>query len=890
MSNKRLFLIDGNSYCYRAYYAIRNLSNSKGMPTNAVYGFVTMLNKLIKEESPDYLGIAFDMKGPTFRHKKHKEYKITRKPMPDDLSIQMPVIKELVKVYKIPIFEKEGYEADDIIATISKKATGKSIDTHIVTGDKDILQLVGPHVVVYNTHKDGLIYDEKKVKERFGVGPECIVDLMALMGDQSDNYKGVPGIGEVGACELIREFGSLDNLYKNLDKVQREGWRKILKKHKDDASMSKELATLDIDVPIEVDFDNLRLREPDLERLVGLFRELEFKSLLKEIIPKDKWEAHYKMILTKDEFKTLLGKLKDVKELAIDFETTNSDPMIAELIGVSFCWEEKKACYVPLKHATDETLDRDYVLGELKEIFEDEGIKKIGQNIKYEEVVLLNYGIDLKSIEFDTMVASYLLNPSKLNHGLDDIALEYLGHKMAPITDLIGKGKSAITMDHVDIKRASDYCCEDSDATFRLKNILEKRLEKHGLSELFYNIEIPLIDALSFMELKGVALDVGLLNEMSKEMDKALKKSASDIYEMTGEEFNINSPKQLSRILYEKLDLPILKRTKTGLSTDEEVLRRLAIEHALPAAILEYRELMKLKTTYIDNLPKLINRKTNRLHTSFNQTITATGRLSSSQPNLQNIPIKREMGKKIRQAFIPESDKHILLSADYSQIELRILAHLSDDKGLIDAFKRNLDIHAYTASLIYGVKEDGITDEMRAQAKTVNFGIIYGMSAYGLSKSLEIEPDKAQVFIDAYFERYPAVKMYIEDTIEEARERGYVTTLMKRRRYIPDITSDNARLRQFAERTAINTPIQGSAADLIKVAMIDIHNEFKKKKFSSSMILQVHDELLFDILKTELKKVKDIVKDKMENVMELKIPIKVNISVGKNWLEMKELE
>jgi len=864
MQKKKLVLIDGNSYCYRAYYAIRNLSNSKGQPTNAVYGFATMLNKLIKEESPDYLGVAFDMKGPTFRHRMHKEYKIQRKPMPDDLSAQIPIIKDMVRAYGIPVFEKEGYEADDLIATISKKAAARSIETNIVTGDKDILQLVGPHIVVRNTHKEGLVYDEAKVKERFGVGPEGITDIMALMGDQSDNYKGVPGIGEVAACRLIKEFGSLDNLYGNLDKVGRDGWRNILRRHEEDARLSKELATLDTEVPIEVDFEKLKRQEPRAGELAGIFSELEFRSLLKEIAPEDKWDSEYKTVSTRQGFETLLKELKAQDEAAIDVETTGSDPMTAELIGVSFCWKEGEARYVPLKHESEKTLDRDYALGELKSVLEDDRIRKVGQNIKYEKLIFLNCGIELKGIAFDTMIASYLLNPSKLNHNLGDMALEYLGHKMTPITDLIGKGKKAVTMDRVSVEAASRYCCEDSDATLRLKNILAGRLKENGLDSLFYNIEMPLVDVLAAMEFRGVALDEGLFRGMSEEMERAVERSALEICGMCGCDFNVNSPKQLSEVLFEKLGLPALKRTKTGISTDEEVLKKLSLRHRVPAAVLAYRELMKLKTTYVDSLPKKVNPRTGRLHTSFNQTITATGRLSSSQPNLQNIPVKRETGRKIRQGFVPASDKHILLSSDYSQIELRILAHLSGDKRLAEAFGNDRDIHVFTASLINDVPEGKVTGEMRAQAKTVNFGIIYGMSAFGLSKSLGIEPGEAQRFIDAYFERYPDIKIFLDDTVREAREKGYVTTIMNRRRYIPDITSESARLRQFAERTAINTPIQGSAADIIKAAMIDIYGE--------------------------LKKVKKMVKEKMENVVKLKVPVKTNISVGVNWLDLKELE
>ena len=890
MKEGRLLLIDGNSFCYRAFYAIRNLSNSKGQPTNAVYGFITMLNRLVKQEDPEYLCVAFDTKAPTFRHKKLDTYKITRKPMPDDLVGQMPIIKDVLAAYRIPVFEKEGYEADDVIATISKRAVSGALETRIVTGDKDVLQLVCPGVVVINTHKEGLVYDAEKVKERYGVGPECVVDLMALMGDQSDNYKGVPGIGEVAASELIKEFGSIDNLYKNLDKVKREAWRKVLSEHEADARLSRELAMLDADVPIDFSLDELRPGEPDTEKLTQLFRELEFRNLLKEVAEQDEWEADYETIGTKARFEELVEELKTKDQIAFDFETTSSDPNAAELVGVSFCWEPKKAYYVPLMHTEEKTLDREYALKELKPVFEDKKIKKIGQNIKYEKVVLLNYGIDLASISFDTMVASYLLNPSRMNHGLGDLSLEYLGHKMTPISDLIGKGKKAVTMDCVDIGKVARYCSEDSDVTFRLKGILNNKLIESGLAELFSGIEIPLIDVLARMEARGVAIDVDFLGGMSKEMDKAMESRVADIYRIAGCEFNINSPKQLSEVLFEKLRLPVIKRTKTGYSTDEEVLRKLAPEHTLPAAILEYRELSKLKTTYIDNLPKLINPKTGRLHTSFNQAITATGRLSSSQPNLQNIPIKRQMGRKVRRAFVPESEKYILMASDYSQIELRVLAHLSGDKNLIKAFENNIDIHTYTASLVNNVDINDVTTQMRNQAKTVNFGIIYGMSAFGLSKSLEIDPAKAQDFINAYFERYPEVKNFIEQTVEEARAAGYVKTLFNRRRYIPDITRENVRLRQFAERTAVNTPIQGTAADIIKVAMIELEKEFRAKKLASRMILQVHDELVFDVLKTELKKAKKIVKDRMEKVVELKVPVKTNITVGSNWLDQKELE
>lgn len=903
MKRDRLFLIDGNSFCYRAFYAIRNLSTSKGQPTNAIYGFVTMLNKIIKEESPQYLAIAFDLKGPTFRHRKFEEYKIHRKPMPDELEEQMPIIKEIIRAYNIPIYQMQGYEADDILATIAKKSEKKGYDVYIVTGDKDMLQLVDSYIKIYNVHKEGLIYDEVKVKERYGVGPEKMVDLIALMGDSSDNIPGIPGIGEVTAMQLIEKFGSLDRLLSGVEKLESENLRKRVSEFKEQAKLSKELATVETDVSIDVKEDELKLKEPDRERLYELFKELEFKSLLKEYAPSGQTlEGEYELIRKEDDFKSLIKKLERQKEFALDFETTGTDPLLCEPVGVSFCWAQGQAHYVPINPALSASknryevgksgvkddacgFDAKYVLSGLRHIFEDADKRKIGQNIKYEKVLLANYGVQLNGIAFDTMVASYLLNPSKLNHNLDDIALEYLNFKMTPIAELLGTGKKQITMKEVDLEAIKRYCCQDADATLRLKQILEPQLKEKNLDELFYDVEMPLVDCLASMELAGVAIDVKFLDKMSKEMDKQLHKLTSEIYEMAGCEFNINSPKQLSEILFERLKLPVVKKTKTGTSTDVEVLEALATIHALPASILKYRELAKLKSTYIDALPKLINPKTKRLHTSFNQTVTQTGRLSSSDPNLQNIPIKTEMGRQIRKAFIAGKSNHLIISADYSQIELRILAHFSQDKELIEAFKEDRDIHTHTASLVFNVPEEKVTEEMRSAAKTVNFGIIYGMSPYGLSKDLGIEPAKAKEFIDSYFERYGKVRAYIEDTIEEARERGYVTTILNRRRYVPEINSKNNSIRQFAERTAINTPIQGSAADLIKVAMINIYRTLKEKKLKSMMILQVHDELVFEVPKDEVDVMKKTVKAEMETVAKLKVPIKVQIKVGSNWLE-----
>ena len=890
MSKKeKLFLIDGNSYCYRAFYAIKDLRNSRGQPTNAVYGFILMLRKLLEKEKPGYLGCAFDLKGPTFRHKQFEDYKVHRKPMPDDLISQMGVIKEVISAYKIPIFEKQGFEADDILATIAKNASSQGIDVYIVTGDKDMLQIVDERIKVYSTHKDDLIYDNLRVRERFsGLGPESVTDFIALAGDATDNIPGVRGIGEKTAIELIKEFKSLDNLYANLDKIKSESKRKMLSEQESSARMSKELATVDKAVPIDIDIDEMRIKEPDQERLLNLFKELEFKNFAREIASSNSdihKEACYKTIASLKDFKDFMAELREQKEFVLDTETTSEEPLRAELVGISFCWKEGESYYVALANK-GEGVDAGAALKELKPILENENIKKTGQNIKYDKLVLSNYGIDLKGISFDTMVASYLLNPSRMSHGLDDLAFEYLDHKMTPIEELLGTGKKRITMDMVDIKKVSMYSCGDSDVTFRLKNIFEKELLKKEMEKLFNDIELPLIDVLSRIEKNGIKIDVEFLKEASIEMDRELSALIKDIYRIAGSEFNINSPKQLSQILFEKLGLPVVKKTKTGASTDVEVLERLSSLHGLPKELLRYRELSKLKSTYVDALPELVNKRTGRVHTSFNQTVTATGRLSSSNPNLQNIPVKTEEGRRIRKAFIGEKGNFIV-SADYSQIELRILAHLSKDPELIAAFERDSDVHSHTASLIFGVKETDVTPEMRANAKTVNFGIIYGISAFGLSKGLNIDPASAQQFIDSYFERYPRVKLYMEEKIEEARNSGYVTTLFNRRRYIPEIQTGGMREQQQAERIAINTPVQGSAADLIKIAMINIYRKMEKRKFKSLMVSQVHDELVFEVPKAELDEMKDFIKEEMEGAVKLLVPVKVSVQYGKNWLEME---
>ena len=877
----KLFIIDGNSLCYRAYYAIRQLKNSKGEPTNAVYGFISILNKIRKNESPDMLAVCFDMKGPTFRHEKFKEYKVHRKPMPDELVEQMPVIKEVVRAYNIPVFEMEGYEADDVIATLAKKAAARSIDVFIVTGDKDMLQIVDKHIKVYNTHKEGLIYDIDKVRERYGAGPDKVTDIMALTGDASDNIPGASGIGEKTAVNLIKQFGSLDKLLSNLGSVKSESVRGKIEASMDDIKMSRELVTVDTDVPIDIDLDDTKIKEPDAEKLFSLFKRLEFKNLLRDIAPDAASDADYALIKNKAAFAAFMKKLEKAKEFAFDFETTGTDPMSVEPIGISFSLKEKEAYYISFGSGH---LDSTHVFDSLKDIFEKKGIRKIGQNIKYEYIILKRHGITLEGIYFDTMVASYLLDPSRFRHGLDDIALEYLDFKMTPISDLIGKGKGKINMRDVPVAKVSDYSCQDSDVTLRLSGILKGKLKEGGLWSLFEEVEIPLISVLARMEMNGVSIDTKFLGKMEADIAKSLKKLCRDIYEIAGEEFNINSPKQVSCILFDKLGLPSVKKTKTGSSTDEEVLRGLSSKHALPALLLEYRELAKLDSTYVQALPRLINKDTGRVHTSYNQTVTATGRLSSSEPNIQNIPVKTELGRKIRASFVPAKKGYRIVAADYSQIELRILAALSKDRVLIEAFKEGADIHRRTAALVFGVKEDKVTDEMRNSAKTVNFGVIYGISPYGLARQLGIGIAEAKEFIDTYFETYPGVRIYMEEKIEDARRDGYVTTLLNRKRHIPNLDSRDGSSRGFAERTAINTPIQGTAADIIKVAMINIDRRLTEEKWGSVMILQVHDELVFESPASETKALKEMARKEMEGVLDIGVPINVTIKEGDNWL------
>ena len=882
-----MFLIDGSSYIYRAFFALPPLSNSKGFPTNATLGFTNMLLKVLREKKPDYLAVVFDAPGPTFRHEVFGNYKANRPPMPENLRPQVPHIKEVVKALRLPLLEEEGYEADDLIGAITKKVSGEELETIIVSGDKDLMQLITPKVSMYDPMKDKT-FTIPEVVERFGVLPEKVTEVMGLCGDTSDNIPGVPGIGEKTAARLIQEFGSIEELLKNVEKVKQTKIRENLTHFAEQARVSRELATLDTQAPVPWGLEGLKPGDPDSQKLHGIFKEMEFSKLLKDFTAEpERREDDYRLVLEKETFGKLREDLIRAGAFALDLESTSLEPMRAEIVGISFSYQPQQAFYIPVGHSysgAPDQLEKEEVLKGLKPLLEDPTIRKYGQNIKYDYILLAKEGIRIRGIAGDTMVASYILNPSKHRHSLEELVREHLDRQVITYAQVAGSGAKEVPFSHVDVQRACRYSGEDADLTLILAKLLLPKIKEGGFGELFFQIELPLIEVLADMEMNGVKLNPLLLSFMSREFESQMSEISGAIYELAGETFNINSPQQLAKILFEKLKLPGGKRTKTGYSTDIEVLTELSAEYPLPAKVLEYRSLSKLKSTYVDALPLLVNPRTGRVHSSFNQTVTATGRLSSSDPNLQNIPIRSPEGRRIREAFIPREGS-LILSADYSQIELRILAHLSCDSSLVETFQRDEDVHAATAAEIFHVPSQQVTTDMRRLAKVINFGIIYGMSAFGLSKELAIPPGVAQAYIANYFQKYHGVRDYIDQSLELARQRGYVTTLMNRRRYLPDIGSGNRSVRQFAERIAINAPIQGAAADLIKVAMIHIHRRLQKEERKAKMILQIHDELVFEVPEDEIQAVKQLVKEEMEGVMKLYIPLKVDIGIGKNWAE-----
>jgi DNA polymerase-1 len=889
-SEKTLYLIDGSAYMYRAYHAVRDLSNSKGLPTNAAFGFTRMIIKLIEDQAPQYAVILFDAKGPTFRHDLYKEYKANRPPMPEDLSVQVPFIKDITQGFNLTVIEKPGFEADDLIGTLSRLAERAGFLVVMVTGDKDFVQLVTDQAIIWDPMKDETI-DMIKVKEKFGINPSQMIDVMGLSGDAIDNIPGVPGIGQKTALDLIKTFGSLERLYDKVDSITKKKQKENLVCFKQQAFLSRDLVKINTEAPLPFEPEEYKTRQPDNAKLSQLFKELEFRQLQQAYPAEtDLSKKDYRAVQNMNELMDLLARLKASGLFAIDTETTSENPMKAKLVGLSFAMKPDEAFYIPCAHDYPEVpnqLDLTHVLNLLNPILENPEIKKIGQNIKYDWLVLNRHGIRLDGIVFDTMLASYLLNPSKRSHSLDQIALDFLDHKTISYKDVAGKGKTNGGFAGVPLAKAVPYACEDADITLMAKNVLMPKLEEIDLVPLFEKVEMPLVPVLLRMEMKGICVDKDKLRELSKSFEHRLETLESHIYATAGEAFNIKSSQQLGYILFEKLKLPVQKKTKkkTGYSTDVNVLTVLARHHELPALILEHRSLAKLKSTYADALIDLVNPETGRIHTSYNQTVAVTGRLSSSDPNLQNIPIRTNEGREIRRAFVPRKG-WFLVSADYSQIELRILAHYSDDQILIKAFLEDEDIHTRTASEVFQVDSTLITSELRRQAKAINFGIIYGMSAYGLSQQLEIGHKMAKIYIDNYFSRYQGVRQFMDRTIKEASQTKQTSTLLGRIRLLPDIKSPNRNIRQFAERTAINTPIQGTAADFLKLAMIEVDAAFREKSLKSAMLLTVHDELVFEVPPEELDTVENLVKEIMETVWELKVPLKVNIQWGENWAEV----
>lgn len=921
----KLFLLDAMALIYRAYFALsRNPRiNSKGLNTSAIVGFNNTVYDILKNEQPTHIGVAIDMRAPTVRHEDFADYKANREDMPEDIARSLPYIEELLRGYNIPVIGVEGYEADDVIGTLSKKAEEQGFFTYMMTPDKDFGQLVTENIFMYKPPRMGNkaeILGVREVCEKYGINnPKQLIDILGLWGDASDNIPGVPGIGEKRAKELIAEFGSIENLLQNTDKLKGKQ-KENVEQFAEQALKSKQLATIILDVPVEFNAEDLKVAEPDAARLKVLFDELEFRTFAKRFftdlsqkkgegdravqaelfMEKEEGEAgnntprelktlagtkhDYRLVQTEKEITRLVKLLKKERSVCFDTETTGLDPNDAELVGISFSVKPHEAWYVALPENYNDALK---LVQLFRPVFEDEGIEKVGQNIKFDLSMLKWYDVEVKGPVFDTMIAHYLLQPD-LRHNMDYLSETYLDYKPVPIEQLIGKkGKKQLSMREVEPERVKEYAAEDADITLQLKQVFEPELKASGTKELFEKIEMPLVPVLASMEAEGVKLDTRALNDYSKDLKSDIHKTEKTIFDLAGEEFNIASPRQLGVILFEKLridDKP--KKTKTGqYSTSEDILLRLANKHEIVEQILEYRSLTKLKSTYVDALPALVNKRDGRIHTSYNQAVAATGRLSSNNPNLQNIPIRTEKGREIRKAFIPRNDDFILLAADYSQIELRIIAHLSGDRNMIEAFNQGLDIHSATAARVYGVEVDQVSREMRRNAKMVNFGLIYGISAYGLSQRLDIPRKEASEIIENYFAQYSGVKAYMDNQVEFARKNGYVETIMGRRRYLKDISSGNATVRGFAERNAINAPIQGSSADMIKIAMIEIFNEFNKNRLRSKMILQVHDELVFDTHREEEDTVRQIIAEKMPNAVRLDVPVVIDMNTGRNWLE-----
>ncbi len=910
----RLFLVDAYALIYRAFFAFvsRPLVNSRGENTSAPFGFANFLIQILDRYDPDYLAVVFDS-GLSDREKEYPGYKATREKMPDELEASLPRIRELVEAFHAPVVELDGYEADDVIGTLAVRAREAGLEAVVVSGDKDFYQLVGPGIHLLNPGRGGPTgvaaewVDERNAAEKFGVPPGLVADYLALVGDTSDNVPGAPGIGPKTAVKLLQEYGSLDAILEHAAEIPQKRVRESLLGNADLVRLSRRLVTIRTDLDVPVELEDLRVGEPDRERLRRLFVELEFRRLTERFTgPAGEGDEEpgttYRLVTDPRDLEPIVARARERGEVCVDTETTSQEATRADLVGISLAVDAGEAFYLPLAHRSPEAPTLDGGGGEeprnlppldapgmrpLVELLEDPGVRKVGQNLKYDLIVLERAGVRLRGVAFDTMVASYVLDPNRRQHSLDALALDLLGHRTTSYAEVAGKGAKQISFAEVDLDRARDYACEDADLTLRLKEIFEPRLREQGLLELFRDLEMPLVPVLARMEMNGVRIDVPFFHEMSHRLGHELGQIREEIFRVAGVEFNLNSTPQLREILFDRLGLPVIKRTKTGPSTDASVLEELAARgHRLPALLIEYRQLEKLRSTYVDAFPRLVNPETGRIHTSFNQTVAATGRLSSSDPNLQNIPVRTEVGREIRKGFVPE-EGYVFFGADYSQIELRILAHFSGDEAFVRAFREGIDVHRQTAALIFGVDLEEVTPEMRSRAKTINFATLYGQGEFSLARQLGISREEARAFIAAYFERFAGVREYLDRQVALARERGYVETLSGRRRYIPELESSNWNIRQFGERVAQNTPIQGTAADLIKAAMIRIQETLDRDFPDTRLILQVHDELLLEVPEGEVAVVGSMVVETMEGAMELDVPLVVDAGVGRSWYECK---
>lgn len=889
MEDKKIVIIDGNSLINRTFYALPLLSTKDGVYTNAVYGFVNVLYKIFEDYAPDYIAVAFDRKAPTFRHKAFDEYKAGRKKMPSELAQQLPILKEVLDAFNIHRVEIDGFEADDLIGTLVKFCEEKNLAPIVITGDRDALQLASNKTKILITKK-GISslesYDENGVLERYEVTPKQFIDVKGLMGDKSDNIPGVPGIGEKTAIKLIKEFGSIENLLNNIDNVSSNKLRDKIAEYAEQVVLSKKLATIIVDVPVEISLEELKVEAPNTDALLTLFNRLEFRKLIEKLKgSEEKQEDRIKpcnihVIGSAEALKSLKEKIKRHGSFCLKVFHEGKDIKNDPILGISIMISEEESYFMDTHHNTN-------IIHSLKDVFEDGTIKKYGHQIKKDILALRQYDILMNGIAFDSAIALYLIDPTRTNYEISDIAAEYLSVMIPSEEEVFGKGKKRIAYGEIGQEKLIQYGNNWCDTVRKSKDLLIKQIKEYGLEELYYDVEIPLIEVLAEMEFQGFMVDRNMLDTLGRELDEKIECLTAEIFREAGEAFNINSTKQLGGILFDKLGLPPIKKTKTGYSTNIEVLEKLYNKHSIIPKIIEYRQLVKLKSTYIDGLIAVINGATHKIHSSFNQTVTATGRISSTEPNLQNIPIKLEIGREIRKVFVPTNENYMLLDADYSQIELRVLAHISQDKHLIEAFEQGQDIHTATASKVFKVPIDEVTSLQRSRAKAVNFGIVYGISDYGLSENLHITKKEAQKYIDEYFSQYDGVRQYMENIVKEGKEKGFVTTLLNRRRYIPELKSKNFNLRSFGERTAMNTPIQGSAADIIKIAMIRVYKQLRDRGLRSKLILQVHDELVVEVHKDEMEEVKEMVLYEMEHAIDLDVQLKVDMNIGSNWYNAK---